>query len=87
MGSWDGTCRGSGVVRKSGMIAKEQGHRVLRGWGTERILGLGVVGASSKNRGEMPLVQALTTRERDLWRDEVESRRPLGRSAVEAGAG
>ena len=33
---------GSGVVRESGMIAKEQGHRVLRGWGTVRILGLSV---------------------------------------------
>lgn len=69
------------MVRESGMIAKEQGHRVLGG--TVRIPGLGVVGASAKNRGEMPLVQALTTRERGLWRDEVESGRPLGRSAVE----
>lgn len=64
------------------MVAKEQVHRVL-GRGTVRILGLGVVGASAKNRGEMPLVQALTMSERVLWRDEVKSGRPLGWSAVE----
>lgn len=55
MGSWDGTYRGSGVVRESGMIAKEQGHRVLRGWGTVRILGLGVVGGSQqRTEGRCP---------------------------------
>lgn len=31
MDRWDGTCRGSGVVREPGMIVKEQGHRVLGG--------------------------------------------------------
>lgn len=57
------------------------------GGGTVRIPGLGVVGASAKNRGEMLLVQALITKEHGLWRDEVESGRPLGQSAVEWGAG
>lgn len=52
MDRWDGP----GVIRESGMIAKEQGHRVLGA--TVRILGLGVVGASAENKGEVPLIQA-----------------------------
>lgn len=44
------TCRGSVVIRESGMIEKEQRHRVLGA--TVRILGLSRPWAESE--GEMP---------------------------------